>query len=278
MEWRAGTSRGLVRQDNEDSWAVERLTSSDGESLWVGMVADGLGGHESGEVASSLAVKYAMEYLRENVGKRTFAFEESFGEGGRDILDILKKAVAYANSQVISAAAEGKGSRGMGTTLTVVMVHEGSARLFVGHVGDSRVYLVSKGSIRQITEDHSVTGELVRQGTITEEDAMRHPARNVLTNALGTAENIQVSTYSEDLSPDDIILLSTDGLTSLVSAKEILNLVTGSSGCTVENQLIDLANSRGGYDNATVIIMWPRVPGEGGGKIEPERYARQNHS
>jgi len=290
LEWRARTSRGLVRQDNEDSWTVKPLSSPELGRLWLAMVADGLGGHEGGEVASSLAVRYASEYLERCLSKGSAVRQEGNprsasqtgsengqerGSGLQDVfsrdyasdealMSFLRDAIAFSNEQVFLAALKGTGSPGMGTTLTAVIVDEASGKAYIGHVGDSRAYLLSQGVMKQITEDHSVTGELVRQGTITEEDAMRHPGRNVLTKALGTGRRLEVSTYQERIARGDVILLSTDGLTSLVTASEIQGLITHAPRDEVAENLVELANSRGGYDNATVIILWPDILPESG--------------
>ncbi|QUL98343.1 MAG: Stp1/IreP family PP2C-type Ser/Thr phosphatase [Candidatus Fermentithermobacillus carboniphilus] len=245
MQWRAKTSRGLVRPENEDSWAVVDLSSS-GRNIWLAMVADGLGGHEGGEVASSLAVKSAVDYISLHIPQDPPP-------------KLLQDAVEYGNRKVLQAATSGTGFPGMGTTLTCALVEEETSRLYVGHVGDSRVYLISGSKIRQITDDHSVTGELVRNGTISEEDAMRHPARNVLTMALGTQARVEVATYEEELSPGDVILLCTDGLTSLVSPSEIADVISKRRQDDVADALVDLANSRGGYDNVTVVVLWPAI-------------------
>jgi protein phosphatase len=133
------------------------------------------------------------------------------------------------------------------------------SKAFVGHVGDSRAYIVSNGKIRRVTDDHSVSGELVRNGTITEEDAMRHPGRNVLTMALGTQETVDVDIYEERLCPDDIVVLCTDGLTSLVSQNEIYDMLVTYDRDQVARKLVDLANQRGGYDNITVVVLWPQA-------------------
>jgi protein phosphatase len=208
------------------------------------MVADGIGGNDGGELASSLAVKYCTDYVVLHQGR----------EAPREL---LVNALEYGNHMVFETASGHRGVPGMGTTLTGALVSEGTARLYVGHVGDSRAYVVSSNRIRQVTEDHSVTGELMRNGAITEEDAMRHPARNVLTAALGTQQSLSVSSYEEDLGAGDVVVLCTDGLTSLVSSKEMVLLLKEKPREEVARELISAANSRGGYDNVTVVLLWP---------------------
>ncbi len=242
MEWSAKTSRGMVRPENEDCWTVQSFP----DGWWLGMVADGMGGYDGGEIASSLAVKHCTEYVVQHQGKEPPE-------------ELLKNALRYGNERVFAAAAADEGCRGMGTTLTVALVKEEGGLLFIGHVGDSRAYVVSPAGIRQVTEDHSITGELLRTGAITEEDAMKHPARNVLTAALGTQHSVAVSSYRADLSPGDAVILCTDGLTSLVSSKEMDKMLRERPREEVAKDLVNVANTRGGYDNVTVVVLWPRI-------------------
>lgn len=243
MQWSAKTSRGMVRADNEDSWTVQAFPGH----WWLAMVADGIGGNEGGEMASSLAVKYCTDYVLDHQGKEV--------PGG-----LLASALKYGNHMVFETALGHKGVPGMGTTLTGALVGERDGQLYVGHVGDSRAYVLSSNGIKQVTEDHSVTGELMRNGAISEEDAMRHPARNVLTAALGTQQSLTVSSYQEDLKPGDVVVLCTDGLTSLVSSKEMVQLLKEKPREEVARDLVNAANSRGGYDNVTVVLLWPEIP------------------
>ena len=242
MEWSANTSRGMVRPGNEDSWTVRTLP----DGSWIAIVADGMGGVEGGEVASSLAVKYCTDYVLDHLGEK-------------DPEDLLRNAVDFGNSKVFEAASSAHGVQGMGTTLTGALVPKGENKVYIGHVGDSRAYVVSRGRIRQVTDDQSITGELMRNGSITEEDAMKHPGRNVLTAALGTQESVSVSIYPLDVRKDDAVVLCTDGLTSLLNSKEVLTILQESPRDKVCSDLIDAANSRGGYDNVTVVILWPEV-------------------
>lgn len=245
MEWSAKTSVGLVRTGNEDAWDVRKIPSDDGE-LWFALVADGLGGHEGGEIASELAIKYCSKYLLDNISKQKPT-------------EVLKSAIFLGNTRVFEAGSTKEGCMGMGTTITLALMDESKKSLYIGHVGDSRAYVISGGKIAQITEDHSVTGELIRNGSISEQEAMVHPGRNVLTMALGTQNSINVSLYEKTLLPGDIVILCTDGLTSLVDSQEILDTVTNTARADSAQVLVDLANSRGGHDNTTVIVLWPSV-------------------
>lgn len=211
------------------------------------MVADGIGGREGGQIASSLAVESVKDFFSQS----------SWDE---DPVDLLTEAMIYANTRVFEAGTADSSITGMGTTLTCVLVYQDETKAFISHVGDSRAYIVSFGQIRRITDDHSVSGELLRKGAITEEDAMNHPNRNMLTAALGTQISLELSLYEEILLPDDVIVLCTDGLTSLVSAEEIRQTVLDYDYMNVASELVGLANNRGGYDNVTVILLWPDIP------------------
>ncbi len=214
---------------------------------YLAMVADGIGGCDGGEIASALAVNVCAEEILSQPDLD-------------DPKSVLLRAMARCNREVLKASFEKEGHPGMGTTLTAALLDRARGKLYVGHVGDSRAYVVSGADIRQITEDHSVTGELIRNGTISEEDAMNHPNRNVLTRALGTQDTVSVSVYVERLVPGDAVLLCTDGLTSLVGAKEVAEILNSSTQDDAAKTLVDTANSRGGYDNVTVVILWPDVP------------------
>jgi serine/threonine protein phosphatase PrpC len=245
LEWRAETSRGLIRPENEDSWLVTCLPGT-GKQMWLAMVADGIGGRDGGEIASALAVKSINECVSESL------FEDKPH-------DVLRKAVIYANGKILESSTRKTGVVGMGTTLTCAMIDQEESKAYFGHIGDSRAYIISGRQIRRVTDDHSVSGELVRNGTITEEDAMRHPGRNVLTAALGTQQAINVAIYEEHLLPNDIVVLCTDGLTGLVSSDEISDIACRYEKDELPGRLVDLANSRGGYDNITVILLWPKA-------------------
>ncbi len=248
LEWSARSSRGLVRPDNEDSWTVRSFS---GSGVWLAMVADGIGGYEGGELASALAIEWAADHVQREYDMKSPE-------------ELLKEAFLFANGKILEAASGNKGLSQMGTTLTAALVLEAEGLLYVGHVGDSRAYVMSRGQIRQITDDHSITGELIRNGTISEADARKHPGRNLLTMALGSQEDIAVSVYREKLSENDLILLCTDGLTGLVESSEIASILAESSVTEAAQTMVDLSNSRGGHDNVTVVVLWPNSSVLGG--------------
>jgi protein phosphatase len=233
MEINARTEVGLVREQNEDSFlsCVKR-------GLMV--VADGMGGHLAGEIASQLAVR---------------VFDRGIGsnDGSVNPRDLLKKLAQEANQEIFSYASSNPGCEGMGTTLTAALVYH--QRVFLVHVGDSRAYLIRPGKIRRITADHSVVEELLRWGAISEEEALHHPYRNMLTRALGTETTVKLDLIEETFHPGDYLLLCTDGLTNLVTDQEIYAMVEHSLSIQMSlDKMVDLALSRGGQDNITVVL------------------------
>ncbi|MBN2248701.1 MAG: Stp1/IreP family PP2C-type Ser/Thr phosphatase [Coriobacteriia bacterium] len=225
----AGDSNvGRVRSENEDAFLIA-------PPLFA--VADGLGGHQAGEIASSLAIDTLLEAAPRAAD-----------------LKALGRAVRQANAAVIDAAATGRGRSGMGTTLTAVMVD--GTRLVVAHVGDSRAYLLHLGTLEQLTDDHSLVADLVRQGRITAEESRVHPNRSVITRALGSDPDMMADTFEAQAAPGDRLLLATDGLTSMVQDTEIAHvLATSPTPDAAVDELIDRAVAAGGQDNVTVVVV-----------------------
>ncbi|HJV04881.1 MAG TPA: Stp1/IreP family PP2C-type Ser/Thr phosphatase, partial [Actinomycetota bacterium] len=221
---------GRVRQGNEDSFMVH-------EPLFA--VADGMGGHQGGEVASKLAL--------ETLGRLTL-------EDTRDTAPNLADAVRQANRAVLEKASTDPGLHGMGTTLTALVA--GANRVFLAHVGDSRAYLLRDGSLEQLTEDHTVVESLVREGRLTRQEAEIHPQRSILTRALGVDGEIEVDERSEEVSPGDRILLCSDGLTGMVPEPEIQRILSElDDPQRAADALVDAANDAGGQDNITALIL-----------------------
>lgn len=224
---------GHVRKTNEDSYVFSP------PELFV--VADGMGGHEAGEIASSLAVATIEEHVKKYAGTAQTA-------------ELLVHAISQANQSIFQMALQKPECAGMGTTVTAVYI-EGET-IYWGHVGDSRLYLLRDGDLLQLTQDHSLVGELLQSGSITPEEAQVHPHRNILTRAVGTAELIQVDCGSFTWGPDEQILLCTDGLTGLVSDNDIKNtLIECPEVVSRVEHLIDKALAEGGYDNVTAILV-----------------------
>lgn len=228
QSWTALSDIGRVRTHNEDSVLAQ-------PPLFV--VADGLGGHEAGEVASAIAV----ETLRDHAPRRPDA-------------KALARAVKAANREVIRAAREGYGKAGMGTTMTAAIV-EGN-RIVLAHVGDSRAYLLHAGSLQQLTEDHSMVADMIRRGQLTEAEARYHPNRSVITRALGTDPNMIADTYEVEADSGDRLLLCSDGLTGMLEDAAIAEMLGGYRDPTIAARtLIDAANDAGGHDNISVVIV-----------------------
>ena len=226
--WAALTDIGRVRTHNEDSVLAQ-------PPLFV--VADGLGGHEAGEVASSISV----ETLRDHAPRRPDS-------------KALARAVKAANREVIRSAREGFGRQGMGTTMTAAIV-EGT-RIAIAHVGDSRAYLLHDGALVRVSEDHSMVADMIRRGQLTEAEARYHPNRSVITRALGTDPNMLADTYEIDASPGDRLLLCSDGLTSMLEDGMIAEILTDYPAPDVAARvLIDSANDAGGHDNISVVVI-----------------------
>ena len=225
----AGDSHiGLVRNDNEDAYLIA-------PPLFA--VADGLGGHQAGEVASSIAIDTLLEAAPREADAKA-----------------LGRAVRQANASVIAAAEAGRGRVGMGTTLTAVMVD--GTRLAVAHVGDSRAYLLHLGDLQQLTADHSMVADLVRSGQLTLEESRVHPNRSVITRALGSDPNMIADTFEVQAAPGDRLLLATDGLTGGVPDEEIARvLAEAPTASDAVEELIGTALDAGGQDNITAVVV-----------------------
>ncbi|HEV2906956.1 MAG TPA: Stp1/IreP family PP2C-type Ser/Thr phosphatase [Actinomycetota bacterium] len=234
MKLRAGASTdvGLVRQRNEDAYVADYPLFA---------VADGLGGHLGGEVASRVAVDILTEQAK--------------GDGPDEgIPDRLRSAIQRANAEVSERASNDQSLTGMGTTITAVIA--GHDRVFLGHVGDSRAYLLRDGELRALTEDHSLVQRMVREGRLTPEQAEIHPQRSVLTRALGIDDDLEVDQATVEVTAGDRLLLCSDGLTSMVADELIRKILTGHDDPQAASQaLVEAANGAGGQDNITTVVL-----------------------
>ncbi len=221
---------GLVREQNEDTVLVD-------EQQGIFILADGMGGHNAGEVASLLAA----ETLRDALQRQTAS------------ADLLRLAFRRANRAVFERQLGEESLSGMGTTLTALW--EEGDHVLLGHVGDSRAYLYAGGRLRQISEDHSYVADLVRAGAITEEEAFHHPRRNVITRAVGTDESVRADVVEILKAPGEKWLLCSDGLTDLVRDPEIAEILAQFSGQEAVEQLVDKALLYGGKDNVSVLLV-----------------------
>jgi PPM family protein phosphatase len=225
-----GTDTGKKRRRNEDDYVVE-------PPLFA--IADGMGGAQAGELASNLAAGA----VREDEGAE--------GSGERRVTELIQEA----NRRVYQRSSQDAAVSGMGTTMTVALVADGS--VVFGHVGDSRAYLIRDGKLEQLTEDHSLVAELVRSGKLSPEEAETHPQRSVITRALGTDPDVDVDTFSIATVPGDVFMLCSDGLTSMVEDDVILRTIEKNHDNLqgAAKALIRAANKGGGEDNITVIFF-----------------------
>lgn len=228
----SATDIGKVRKINEDSFEVFRAADFE-----VMLVADGMGGHNAGEVASACAVKAIKEYITENAGKAEAAV-------------LLKGAIAKADSEILKKAGENAGYTEMGTTVVMALIK--GVTVFFANVGDSRGYVMDKFGIKQITADDSVVAELVRRGEITPDEAKTHPQRNIITQAVGTKGGVEPRVYRHVCKAGDTVLLCSDGLTNMLGDDEIFETVKRYGAESGAQKLIEFANDRGGADNITL--------------------------
>jgi serine/threonine protein phosphatase PrpC len=241
------THVGRQRQHNEDSFLV-----ADEAKLFL--VADGMGGHAAGEIASRIAVDSISEFIvhtKEDDGTWPHAYDEHYTR----TTNRLVAALRMANTRVLEAMRKDARLRGMGTTVVACMAD--GDRISVAHVGDSRAYMIRKGKISRITSDHSWVFEQVQAGMLTEAEAEKHPLRNVITRALGGALSVNPDASEIDSKPGDVYLLCSDGLTGMVPEEEILTLVSANADDLEKacGELVDIANEHGGLDNVTVILV-----------------------
>ena len=232
MKVYAITDIGRMRPINEDSYYAPQP----GERFCA--VADGMGGHNAGEVASALAVQVFSEHMR--------AVETISAEALRD-------AVERANDAVYQAALENAGMNGMGTTFSALA--QGGENVYLAHVGDSRIYLVRRGAILQVTTDHTLVEEMVQKGLITPREARIHPKRNIITRALGTEERVQIDIVQMIARPGDAFFLCSDGMTNYVDEREILRAALSDRDWQDKLQhLVSIALENGGADNITALF------------------------
>ena len=232
---------GKARDMNQDFYYVSDLEK---DELKLYILADGMGGYKGGEIASSLAVTNAKNYIKNHFNK-TKKDRES-------ILKLLRYAIEYANMTVHDKSQESEDLKDMGTTLDICLIYNN--KVFIGHVGDSRVYRIRKNIIRKLTTDHSYVEKLLKEGTISKEEAFNHPKKNMLMKALGCSSLVEPDVICKGFLKDDILLMCSDGLTNMLKENEIYNLLLNNPEHP-EEALINNANELGGYDNITAIII-----------------------
>jgi len=226
------SDRGKIREKNEDAQLVQTQNK-----IKLLAVADGLGGHQGGEVASNLALQIL----------------DTREMNGPNLEEDLKAAFFMANKEILKRSLKDPGLAGMGTTLTALAIN--GEKGIIGHIGDSRLYLYRDFQLQQITRDHTLVNELVKKGNITEKEAYSHPQRNLLLQALGLEEEIDLDLKEIDVKENDIFLLCTDGLTGLLKDKEIKELIDDRKDMQfIAQEMVKEANLRGGHDNITVVL------------------------
>lgn len=236
----ARTDKGNVRENNEDYFYI----SNSLDEVQLYLLADGMGGYNGGEIASKLAVQTAKNYIENNF--------KDIEKDKDSIIQLLGSSMEYANMVVYEKSKETPELQGMGTTLEICLIYNNKA--YIGHVGDSRIYRVRKQFIRKLTQDHSYVQKLVKEGTITKEQAEHHPQKNMLMKALGCNAFVEPDVMVKGFLKDDIMIMCSDGLSNLVDQETIYEM----SSKNIEQgtkDLVQLAKDRGGYDNITVVII-----------------------
>jgi len=236
------TDVGLSRDHNEDSisWDIE---------LGLIMLADGMGGHNAGEIASELAVTAIRDALLDVLTPEMLDTKLIKCD------DALREAVIYANEEIHEQASRRLECAGMGTTVVITLFHED--KVTYAHVGDSRIYRLRHGEFGQLTQDHSLVQEMIDNGYLSQEEAMVSSSRNLITRALGIAPEVEVDVKSDTLDGDDIYLLCSDGLSDLLNEQDMSRILIEQRDDlnNAAQQLVDLANERGGNDNISVILV-----------------------
>ena len=250
----AATDVGNVREHNEDNFLVDKKLS-------LFMVADGMGGHAAGEVASAIAVRTIHEEIKRE--KDLLADFQTGARGAsrvtnKDILALMEHAVHRACSRIHEEAQADPQKRGMGTTLSALIIL--GTRGFIAHVGDSRIYLARGGGVQQVTEDHTVFNELIKRGKLTREQIEKVGHKNAITRAVGVYERVDVDTLMIEVLPGDQFLLASDGLTGYLESTDELVPFVAQDGDSATKALVELAKVRGGKDNITVVLV--RLGGE----------------
>ena len=236
------TDVGQKRTVNQDFVFTSENPVGNLPNLFV--VADGMGGHKAGDFASSYAVEVLLSTIREDENSNP--------------VKIIRAAIENANTQLLREASDNEAMSGMGTTMVLVTIVGHYA--YVANVGDSRLYLIDEDKISQITKDHSLVEEMVRMGEISRDDARNHPDKNIITRALGAGRDVDVDFFDIRLTPGDILLLCSDGLSNMVPDEDIRQVIMTSE--TLEEtgrRLVSMANDNGGRDNIAVVLVEPET-------------------
>ena len=233
------THTGKVRNNNQDAFIIVNENISSLPNLYI--VADGMGGHLAGEVASQTSIKAFCAYINNTKAS------------GDDLGAYLAEAALYANTKVFEDSLKNSEYMGMGTTFTAMTISKNIG--YITHIGDSRIYLINNHEIKLLTTDHTYADELIRLGRITKQEALYHPNKHVLTRALGTDEEVKVDTFVFEITKGDKLLMCTDGLSNMIHEDEMKEIVLNRDAEVAINNLIMAANQNGGVDNITSILI-----------------------
>lgn len=236
----AKSDKGKVREMNQDYYYISN--SLDEVQLYI--LADGMGGYNGGEIASKLAVETAKNYIENNF--------KDIEKDKDSIIQLLGSSMEYANMIVYEKSQESVELQGMGTTLEICLIYNN--KVYIGHIGDSRIYRIRKEFIRKLTQDHSYVQKLVKEGKITKEQAEIHPQKNMLTRALGCNAFVEPDVMVKGFLKDDILVMCSDGLTNMVNSETIYQKASKNIE-QAPKDLVQIANENGGKDNITVIII-----------------------
>jgi len=231
---------GKVREMNQDFY----FASKPEDKLQLYIVADGMGGYKGGEIASRLAVETSRKYIVNNF--------DTIEHDRESILKLMKDTIEYANMVVYEKSKESEELSNMGTTIDICLIYLN--KVYIGHVGDSRVYRKRRDFFRKLTTDHSYVQKLVSDGTITKEEAYNHPKKNMLIKALGCSPYVEPDVMVKGFLKDDILLMCSDGLTNMLKDEKIVEIINENSEKAC-NTLVEKANEQGGYDNITAVII-----------------------
>lgn len=234
----SATDIGQKRQMNQDFIYTSAEPVGNLPNLFV--VADGMGGHNAGDFAS----RYSVSVLVETIKK-----DKNFNP-----VKIIRNGIEEANREILAQSRQNETMAGMGTTMVAATVVGGYA--YVANVGDSRLYVAGE-TLKQITQDHSLVAEMVRLGELSPEEARNHPDKNIITRAVGTADDVKIDFFDIKLEPGDQILMCSDGLSNMVSDRDIQEILRTAQGEDRAQELVDQANANGGKDNIAVIVIEP---------------------
>lgn len=231
---------GMTREINQDSYLISN--SLDDVQLYI--LADGMGGYNGGEIASKLAIQSAKSYIESNF--------KGIDKDRDSIVQLVGSSMEYANMVVYEKSKEEPELEGMGTTLEICLIHNNKA--YIGHVGDSSIYRIRKEFMRKLTQDHSYVQKLVKDGTISKEEAVHHPQKNMLMKALGCNAFVEPDVMVRGFLKEDILLMCSDGLTNMVSQEDMFREAKKDIE-QAPKELVEIANENGGYDNITIIVI-----------------------